>query len=153
MPAVAGTAVPGAFDSYVQLPSTFSIAGDTAVRRVHRFYAEGVLARFTALAAALPALAAPARLTFVLGQLPVEVATRDDREARHALVRVLADAARADADANLAVRILEAGTSPADIALVALGRDPAREAVSERLADLSYEELRIELLGLVSVET
>jgi hypothetical protein len=36
---------------------------------------------------------------------------------------------------------------------VAIGRDPAREGVSERLADLSYEELRIELLGLVSVET
>ena len=29
----------------------------------------------------------------------------------------------------------------------------AREAVFERLDDMSYDELRVELLGLVSVET
>jgi hypothetical protein len=153
VPAAAAAAGAAVFDSYVQLPATFTVEGDTVVRRVHHFYADGVLARFPALAGALPALTRSARLTFVLGLLPVEVATADDREARHALVRVLSHAARADAGGDLAVRILDTGSSPKDIALVALGRDPAREAVFERLDDMSYDELRVELLGLVSVET
>lgn len=153
VPATAAAAGAGAFDSYVQLPASFTVQGDTAVRRVHHFFADGVLARFPALAGALPAMTRPARLTFVLGQLPVEVATTDDRQARHALVRVLSHAARADAGGDLAVRILDTGSSPDDIALVALGRDPARQAVLEHLAGMSYADLRVELLGLVAVET
>jgi hypothetical protein len=153
VPAVAAAAGPDAFDAYVQLPATFAIEGDTAVRRVHHFFADGVLARFPALAGALPALTTSSRVTFVLGQLPVEVATPDDRQARHALVRVLSHAARADAGGHIAVRILDTGSSPDDIALVALGRDPTREDLLEHLADMSYADLRVELLGLVSVET
>jgi len=154
VPAVCAAAGPGAFGSYVQLPATFAVHGDTAVRRVHHFYADGVLARFPALAGALPALAPSSRVTFVLGQLPVEVATADDREARRALVRVLGHAARADTpNGALAVRILDTGSTPEQIALVALGRDPAREALLDQLGDMSYEDLRIEMLGLVSVDT
>jgi hypothetical protein len=154
VPAVCAAAGPGAFHSYVQLPATFTVHGDTAVHRVHHFYADGVLARFPALAGALPALASSSRVTFVLGQLPVEVATADDREARRALVRVLGHAARADTpDGELAVRILDTGSTPDEIALVALGRDPARVGLLDQLNDMSYEDLRIEMLGLISAET
>ena len=150
VPAVCAAAGPGAFHSYVQLPATFSVRGDTTVRRVHHFYADGVLARFPALADALPALTPSSRVTFVLGQLPVEVATADDRAARHALVRVLGHAARADSPSGaLAVRILDTGSTPDEIALI----DPAREGLLDQLNDMSYEDLRIEMLGLVSVET
>jgi hypothetical protein len=113
-----------------------------------------VLARFPALAGALPALAPSSRVTFVLGQLPVEVATADDREARRALVRVLGHAARADTpEGRLTVRTLDAGSTPDEIALVALGRDPAREGLLDQSNDMSYEDLRIEMLGLVFAET
>lgn len=155
LPAACSAAGPGAFDSYVQLPATFTVRGETAIGRVHHFFADGVLARFPALAAALPALAAPGRVTFVMGHLPPEVSTPADREARQALVRVLGHAARADVGAGvgLAVRVLESSATPQQIALVALGKDPAREELMERLADMTYEEWRIELMGLVSVET
>jgi hypothetical protein len=153
LPAVCASAGPGAFDSYVQLPQTFSVSGDTAIGQVQHFYADGVLARFPALAAALTALGAPGRVTFVLGHLPPEVSTPDDREARRALVQVLGHAARADAGGELAVRVLQHTAKPQEIALVALGKDPSREAYLARLADMSYDEWRVELLGLVSVET
>src|SRR4051794_12466954 len=67
---VCAAAGPAAFDGYVQLPATFTVQGDTAVDRVHHFFADGVLARFPAVAAALPSLVPGARLTFVTGVLP-----------------------------------------------------------------------------------
>jgi hypothetical protein len=96
---------PGAFDGYVQLPASFTVQGDTAVSRVHHFFADGVLARFPAVAAALPALTPEARLTFVTGVLPPDVSTEDDVAARSALVRILGQAAQADA-ANGSARLL-----------------------------------------------
>jgi hypothetical protein len=154
MPAVCAAAGPEAFDSYVQLPSTFAARGETAIQRVHHFYANGVLARFTALDAAGPSLSRTARLTFVMGQLPPEAATPDDREARQSLTRVLAHAARADRRAGeLTVRFLAAGTAADDVAYVALGGDFARRQLVDRLAELPYADWRVELLGLATMET
>jgi len=154
VPTVCADAGPQAFDSYVQLPSRFKARGDTAIQRVHHFYAAGVLARFTALDAALPALAIGARVTFVMGQLPAETSTTDDRDARRALVRVLAQAARADTpDGQLIVRMLDAGTAPEDIAFVALGGDLARRQFMDRLAELHYTDWRVELLSIASAES
>src|SRR3954467_14027974 len=116
---------PGAFDGYVQLPATFTVQGDTAVERVHHFFAEGVLARFPAVAAALPSLQRDARLTFVTGVLPGDVSTDDDVAARSALIRVLAHAARADASNGLRVTSLSSGSTAKEIALAALGRGSA----------------------------
>ena len=154
IPAVCRAAGDRVFDSYVQLPAAFQMRGDTAIQRVHHFYAAGVLARFPALDAALPALTQDARVTFVLGQLPADAATADDREARRALTRVLGHAARADSpDRHLAIRVLDSGTPAGEIALVALGLGAARYDLDERLADLSYADWRVELLGLVALET
>jgi hypothetical protein len=153
LPAVAQAAGPGGFDSYVQLPSAFQARGETAISRVHHFYANGVLARFRALDAVRSALAPGGRVTMVLGQLPPEAATADDRAARRALCAVLAHAAAADATGRLVVRILDSGTRPEDIAFVALGGDLAKQELMARLSALDYADWRVELLGLATVET
>lgn len=153
IPAACADAGKSAFDAYVQLPATFQVEGKTAIARVHHFYAAGVLARFTALDAAMPSLMPGARLTFVLGVLPREAATEDDRDARRALTRVLSHAARADlAGGQLTVRMLDSGTPPDEIAQVALGRRPGPESFTAR-ADLSYDDWRVEVMGLFAMET
>jgi hypothetical protein len=141
-----------AFDGYVQLPASFTVQGDTAVQRVHHFFAQGVLARFPAVAAALPSLKPDARLTFVTGVLPEDVSTDDDVAARSALIRVLARAARADASEGLRVTSLSSGSTPKEIALAALGRGSAADAVTA-VPDEDYTEWRLELLGMMWAET
>jgi hypothetical protein len=89
----------------------------------------------------------------VAWKLPAEVATDDDIEARQALYRVLAHGARADADDGLSVRVLGSSTSTEDIALTALGKEPVRSTSVETLSAVSYADWRVELLGLVSVES
>jgi hypothetical protein len=42
---------------------------------------------------------------------------------------------------------------PDEIAQVAIGLDPARQELMDRLAGLSYADWRVELLGLVAMET
>jgi hypothetical protein len=143
-----------AFDTYVQLSSTYEMRGETVVDRVHHFYAEGVLARFSALGSALPTLTSDGSITFVLGHLPAEVASSDDRDARLSLTKVLAHAARADApDSTLAVRVLESGATVEEIAAAALGEVSSSRQVVERLADLDYADWRVEVLGLAALET
>jgi len=154
VPAVVADAGRRAFDVYVQLAASFRVAGSTAVQRVRHFYAEGVLARFEALDAAIPALRPSAQVVFVLGTLPPEVATADDREARRALTQVLGRAARADAaPGELTVRLLDADSEPERIAALALGQAPPPRGEDERLADLSLEDWRVELMSVVLVET
>jgi hypothetical protein len=146
--AVAGST----FDGYVQLPASFTVSGDTAVARVHHFFADGVLARFGAVAAALPTLRAGARLTFVTGVLPPEVSTDDDVAARAALMRVLGRAARADGPAGLRVSTLGSGSTPQEIALTALGRGSGRATPAEEVDGGSYADWRVELLGMMSAQ-
>jgi hypothetical protein len=153
VPSACAEAGPGAFDGYIQLPATFTVEGDTAVARVHHFFAEGVLARFPAVGAALPALVRDARLTFVTGVLPPEVATKDDVAARAALIRILAQAARADAPGGLRVAVLDTGASPKDIAMTALGRGAGRGSLPNDLSDEDFAEWRMELLGMMWSET
>jgi len=152
VPRVCEDAGPAAFDGYVQLPTSFTVQGDTAVRRVHHFFAEGVMARFPAVAAALPALKPEARLTFVTGVLPPDVSTEDDVAARAALIRILGHAAQADAANGLRVCTVGSGTTPKDIALTALGRNSGRGSFTTE-PDESYAEWRIELLGMMWAET
>jgi hypothetical protein len=152
VPRLCADAGPGAFDGYVQLPASFTVQGDTAVDRVHHFFAEGVLARFPAVAAALPALKPEARLTFVTGVLPADVSTEDDVAARSALVRILGQAAQADAANGLRVCTLGSGATPKEIALTALGRNSDLRSFTTA-SDESYTEWRMELLGMMWAET
>src|SRR5919107_6432876 len=121
VPQACAEAGDGAFDAYVQMPATFGIEGATALERLHHFYVKGVLARFPAMNAAVPALKPGGRITVVAWQLPAEVATDDDIEARRALYRVLAHAAQADAGDDLVARVLGSSTSAEDVVAAALG--------------------------------
>ena len=151
LPEVCADAGPASFDGYIQLPASFTVEGDTAVTRVHHFFAEGVLARFPAVAAALPALKPDSRLTFVTGVLPADVSTEDDVAARAALVRILGQAAQADAANGLRISTVGSGSTAKDIALTALGRSSGGESSTTEPDD--YGEWRIELLGMMWAET
>jgi hypothetical protein len=153
VPAACAEAGEKAFDAYLQLPASFAIEGRTALERLHHFYGKGVLARFPAMDAAVPALKPGGRVIVVAWPLPAEVATDDDIEARRALFRVLAHAAQADAGDDVVVRVLGSSTSTEDIALATLGKDTVRPATVESLSSVSYADWRVELLGLVSVES
>ena len=153
VPQACAEAGEGAFDAYVQLPATFSIEGRTAIERLHHLFVRGVMARFPAMNAAVPALKPGGRITLVAWALPAEVATDDDIDARRALFRVLAHAAQADGGGETVVRVLGSATSPEDIALVALGRESTRPTSVESLSAVSYADWRVELLGLVTVES
>lgn len=142
-----------AFDAYIQLPAAFGIVGDTALERLHHLFVKGVMARFPAMNAAVPALKPGGRITVVAWPLPAEVATDDDIEARRALFRVLAHAAQADGGVDTVVRVLGSSTSAEDIALAALGKESVRPAAVDSLSAVSYADWRVELLGLVSVES
>jgi len=153
VPEACAAAGEAAFDTYLQLPATFRIEGDTAIDRLHHFFVEGVMARFPAMDAAVPTLKPGGRIIMVAWPLPAEVATDDDIEARRALYRVLAHGAQADAGDDLIVRVLGSSTSPEDIVLAALGRESMKTASVESLSGVSYADWRVELLGLISVES
>ena len=74
-----------AFDAYVQLPAYFGIEGRTALERLHHLFVKGVMARFPAMNAAVPALKPGGRVRVVAWRLPADVATDDDIVARRAL--------------------------------------------------------------------
>jgi hypothetical protein len=151
VPATCASAGAGVYDAYVQLPSTFQPTGETAIDRVYSFYADGVLARFGAMKAALPSLATPARLVFVMGILPPDVASDQDVHARRALTNVLAQAARADrGERPISVRMLDSSADPADIAAEALGTAVHRDDLPATYFD--DDDWRIEMLGLASIE-
>jgi hypothetical protein len=144
---------PHHFDAYVQLPASFEVRGASAIARVHHFYADGVLARFTALDAALPALKPQARLVFVLGVLPDAASTDDDRAARRSLTRVLAHAAQADAGASgLIISQLDSSSPAAEIARVATG-DPGGQTMLHGASEANYADWRVEVMGLVMMPT
>jgi hypothetical protein len=151
VPGVCADAGPASFDGYIQLPATFTVEGETAVKRVHHFFTDGVLARFPAVAAALPSLKPDARLTFVTGVLPADVSTEDDVAARAALVRMLGRAAQADAANGLRVCRMGSGATAREIALTALGRSSGGSSFTTEPDD--HGEWRIELLGMTWAET
>ena len=155
LPAVCADAGPDAFDSYVQLGSTYNMSGDTVVERVRRFYADGVLARFPALGAAVTSLSERGRVIFVFGALPAEVASKDDQAARLSLTKVLSHAIRADRpQASYAMQVLASDTPTGEIVDAALGVGASKDSdLLDRLSDLDYADWRVEIMGLVAIET
>jgi hypothetical protein len=148
---------PGTLHCYVQLPVHVAARGQAVVERVRNFLEDGLLARFTAASTILPALSEGGRVVLVGGNTPVEASAPDDHGARLALLDVLAHAIQADgATTRIRIRRLPNTESAEQIAAVALGREPTRE---EALADLqarepkmSFDDLRIEVMGLVNGE-
>ena len=154
--AVAGIA-PGSLDCYVQLPVHVAARGRAVTERVRNFLEDGLLARFTAASTILPALSDGGRVVLVGGNTPVEASAPDDQSARLALLDVLAHAIQADSSATrIGVRVLPHDESAERIAAVALGGKPTREqAMAElraREPEMSFDDWRIEVMGLVNGE-
>ena len=151
VPTVCADAGPASFDGYVQLPATFTVQGETAVQRVHHFFAEGVLARFPAVAAALPSLKPDARLTFVTGVLPQDVSTEDDVAARAALSASSAGPRRPMRRTGCG----SAPSAPAPRPRTSRSRPwgAAPTPGRSRPSPTSTREWRIELLGMMWAET
>ena len=154
--AVAGIA-PGSLDCYVQLPVHVAARGQAVTERVRNFLEDGLLARFTAASTILPALSDGGRVVLVGGNTPVEASAPDDQSARLALLDVLAHAIQADSSATrIGVRVLPHDESAERIAAVALGGKPTREqAMAElraREPEMSFDDWRIEVMGLVNGE-
>lgn len=154
--AVAGMA-PGSLDCYVQLPVHVAARGDAVIERVRNFLEDGLLARFTAASAILPAMSDGGRVVLVGGNTPVEASAPDDQSARLALLDVLAHAIQADSSATrVGVRVLPHDEPAEHIADVALGGQPTRDqALAElraREPEMSFDDWRIEVMGLVNGE-
>lgn len=154
--ALAGVA-PGSLAGYVQLPVHVAARGDTVVERVRNFLEDGLLARFAAASAILPAISESGRVVLVGGNTPVEASAPDDQSARMALVGVLAHAIQADRAARpVEVRMLSHAEAAERISAVALGADLTREQTLAELMEheppMSFEDWRIEVMGLVNGE-
>jgi hypothetical protein len=148
---------PGSLDGYVQLPVHVAARGGTVVDRVHNFLEDGLLARFSASSTILPAMSGEGRVVLVGGNTLVEASAPDDQSARLGLLGVLAHAIQADKSATaLQVRVLPSDELAVHIAAVALGAERSREqALAELMArepKMSFDEWRIEVMGLVNGE-
>jgi hypothetical protein len=149
----------GSLDCYIQLPIAVRPAGATVVSRVRGFLESGLLTRFRLTESVLPALSDGARVLLVAGHTPVDQSAPDDQAARMAFLDVLAHAIRADkAPAKVRVRVLDHAQPAAELARLALTAEPAAGPAAElrdlaaREAEMSYQDWRTEMLGLVSVE-
>lgn len=147
----------GQLQGYVQLPVRLVLEGSSVVERVRGFLEGGLLSRFDAVRAVLPALADDARVVLVAGNTSGEgKELPDDRSARLALLEVLAHAIRADtAAARVRVQVLD-HRSPAEIAEAVLrAASPVPKDVADlrrREVDMSYDDWRTEVLGMATVE-
>jgi hypothetical protein len=155
-----GETVRGAtFDAYVQLPVAMTPRHGSLVSRVEQFLSEGLLSRFRAAETVLPALAPSATVLLVGGQTNVDIDAPDDREARTALMRVLAHALRAErAPDHLRVRTAGPDWSGADIAAHLSGDEEtltesgSTSTASREAIGKAYADWRAEVLGLVRAE-
>lgn len=149
---------PGSVEAYVQLPVYIKPEGDTVVSRVHSFLEHGLISRFTAAETVVPLLSDQARVVLVGGNTPRDPSSPDDQPARLSLLQVLAHALRADkAPHTVWVHVVDHERSPEQVASIALtGEPPQGEALRElaqREPDMSYEDWRTEVMGLVTVES
>lgn len=154
--ALAGIA-PGSLAGYVQLPVNVAARGDNVLERVRNFLEDGLLARFSAASAVLPAMSDEARAVLVGGNTLVEASAPDDHNARLGLLKVLADAFQADkSSTKIQVRVLPNDQEAEHIGAVVLGAEPTREqALADLLAQepkMSFDDWRIEVMGLVNGE-
>jgi hypothetical protein len=149
---------PGSIDCYIQLPVTLRPSGETTVSRVRDFLDKGLVTRFRLAETVLPGLSDEGRVVLVGGHTPGEGGALDDQAARLALLHVLAHAIRADkAPAKVRVRVVPHEQDPAEIARLVLTWQPAASRPSDlraalREENISYQDWRTEVMGLVSIE-
>jgi hypothetical protein len=149
---------PGSVDHYVQLPVDVPSPGGTVVSRLQAFLAGGLLARFDAVATVLPALRPNASVILVAGNLPAELTAPDDRQARIALLRVLAQAILADtAPVPVRTAVVEYSRSADKIAEITIDPSANRlrviSEVADQYPDMSYDDWRLAVLSLATIES
>ncbi len=150
----------GSLNCYIQLPVGLQPEGEAVVARVRDFLDKGLLTRFRLAETVLPALSGEGRVILVAGHTPPEAKAPDDEAARMALLHVLAHAIRADkAPAKVRVRVVAGPHDVDEIVRLALAADIGRADSAGRRArppdsedELSYEDWRTEVLGLVNIE-
>jgi hypothetical protein len=147
-----------AVDYYVQLGVVVPARGDTLVRRVHSFLSDGLLGRFAIAEQVLPLLADDAVVLLVAGNLQREMAAPDDRLARLSLLRVLAHAMRADlAPKPVRIRVISSDRGDDEITEFALtgAKDPLAvpPQPDDQASSRTYEDWRIQMMGLAHIET
>lgn len=148
---------PGSLDGYVQLPVHAAARGTSVVERVRNFLEDGLLTRFVVASTILPALSDKARVVLVGGNTLVEASAPDDQSARVALLGVLAHAIKADkSTTGVEVKVLSHEELDEDVAAVTLGAEPTRDQnladLLEREPKMSFDDWRIEVMGLVNGE-
>jgi hypothetical protein len=99
-----------------------------------------------------------ASVVLVAGNLPAEITAPDDRQARISLLRVLAQAILADtAPTPVRTVVVDHLRSPEAIAAIAV--DPAANRLrvisdaAERYPEMSYDDWRLEVLSLATIES
>jgi hypothetical protein len=136
----------GTVDCYVQLPGGLP-AEQGNLGQARAVVAETVLARFDTAARFAPLLAPSASVVLVASDLDrVNGPVGNRRHALRALLGVLADALRLDHSARR-VRVVVAERSPAEIADIARGCEPAA-SYPELGPDLSFADWRAEILSM-----
>lgn len=145
----------GSLASYIQLPVSVSLSGDSVTGRVLSFLEQGIIGRFQAAVALNPYLAADATVVLVAGNAILEgnTSTPDDREARLHLVHVLAQALRAEADTKHDVQVVHRNVGADVIASAALkGEHPGAISPDSVDPNLGYDDWRTEVLGMATTE-
>lgn len=140
-------------DIYVQLPIVIEPRGDELVARIRNFLTDGLLARFDLASTALRVLAPGAQVVLVGGHPGITPTAPDDPAARLALINVLAHAIKAQqAPEPVHVHVLDHMETPGEVSDAALGRSRATPSAPGAGPDdsaLSYEDWRVEVMGLV----
>lgn len=149
---------PAAIDHYVQLPVDVPSPGGTVVSRLRAFLAGGLLARYDAVTTILPTMRPNASVVLVAGNLPAELTAPDDRHARIALLRVLAQAIIADtAPVPVRTAVVEYSRTADQIAEITIDPAANRLRVISEVADtypeMSYDDWRLAVLSLVTIES
>ena len=142
-------------DIYVQLPIVIQPRGDELVARIRNFLTDGLLARFDMASTVLPSLAPGARVVLVGGHTNIMPTAPDDPSARLALINVLAHAIKAQrAPEPVEVHVLDHMESASEVTAAALGGSRATQAspgLSPEDSGMSYEDWRVEVMGMVGV--
>ena len=126
----------GSIDLYLQLPTAIHARGGNAVEVVRNFLTDGLIARFDAASAVVPALAQGAAVVLVSGNHPGGEGGEapDNPQARLALMKVLGHTLLLQQGGKLAVKIVDQQQTPERVAEVAV---EAPEKPLQVIADLA----------------
>lgn len=143
-------------DAYVQLPVEVRVSARSITAQLGALLEQGIVSRFRTADTVLEHLSSDAHVVLVPGNLPPDLSTPDDHEARLALLRALAHALRVDrASHSLSVTVASVDHSPQDLARLAVGAHvphPAPPDYASMWPEMTYDEWRLAVLGLETLE-